>query len=129
MAPSPPSPIQATDNNPGYPEHFLNLLSALANLVLLGIRRGAGNQALGIAAKDLGEANLGVDFLDALKVGLRCALGAEEHVLHQHVSAVHHHNTLLQEQLTISSKVNRFVSGTKNHTNAAPRYVSTPKMM
>lgn len=31
--------------------------------------------------------------------------------------------------LTISSKVNLFVSGTKNQIKAAPIYVNTPKMI
>ena len=57
----------------------LNLLCTLANLVLLSL--GIGPVRRGIATEDAREANLCVDLFDALKVGLRCALGAKDDVL------------------------------------------------
>jgi len=71
--------IQPT-NNSGYPILRLETLGRLANLGLLGVRPGrASDNAL--PADELGEANLGVDLLHALEVGLGCAFGAKDKVL------------------------------------------------
>ena len=58
----------------------LHALSSLCNPGLLGVRPGrARHDAL--AAQELGQADLGVDLLHALEVGLGCALGAKDEIL------------------------------------------------
>jgi len=80
-------------------------------------------------AKHGSKTNLPVDLLHALEIGLRCALGAEDDVLHIESAKIARILEQLRLRLTISSRVRRLVSGTKNQMNAAPKVVRIPKMM
>lgn len=77
---TPPYPSHTT-NRSGYPIHRSHALGGLADdLGLLGVRPGRPRHDA-LAAQELGQADLGVDLLHALEVGLGRALGAEDDVL------------------------------------------------
>jgi len=117
---------------PPYTQSFRNLVVfANANTVLLGGDRMAarGTVATNTVAEHGSETNLVVDLLHTLEIGLGGALGSKNDVLKMLVKCMHHlpsnhgpargHDEVAQ--LTISSSVSLFVSGTRNQTKAAPR--------
>lgn len=97
----------------------------LSILLLLQIRRIVAVHDR-IPTQDGVEANLLVDLLHPLEVGLGGTLGAEDDVLYDVSCPLICICVWAQEYLTISSRERRFVSGTKNQMKPAPMKVRSP---
>jgi len=95
---------------------------------LLRFRRASMAAKVVVVAKQCRKANLAVDLFHALKVGLGGSLGSEDDVLQ---TGMFSSGIQLRDAvgLTISSRVRRLVSGTKNQIKRAPRMVRHPNKM